>query len=372
MLLLLDNFEQIVEAAPTVSSLLSETPNTKAAGHEPRAAARRLGAAVPGRAVARRATPSPCSSSAPRPSSPDSGATEPVGEICRRLDGLPLAIELAAARVALLGPDELLDSARRAPAAPDLALARRARAAAHAARDDRVELRPAGAEEQELFRRLAVFSGSFALEAAEVDLRRRPRRARVARATRASSAGWRTGRLRTARHDPRVRGRAARSSRPTAMTVRRRHAEYFLDRRRAGEPQRGDSFAPAASGSTSRMVEHDNIRGALAWAVRSGDDRARAPRSRPRSSSSGSLIDPAEGVRWFERLFERPEAASASPARCAAAQRCARTGSSLHISGDPGAGRAGCTSESLALFDELGDEHGRAVLLHRLGISAML
>ena len=115
LLLLLDNFEQIVEAAPTVSSLLSETPNTKAlvTSREPLQIESEQRYPV---------EPLPDVDAVAlfieRAAAVEHGfrATEPVGEICRRLDGLPLAIELAAARVALLSPDELLarlDSACR-------------------------------------------------------------------------------------------------------------------------------------------------------------------------------------------------------------------------------------------------------------------
>jgi predicted ATPase len=90
-----------------------------------------------------------------------------VAEICRRLDGLPLALELAAARVALLSPAALLDR-----------LNSRLRLLTRASRDAPARhqtLREAVAwsydllsrEEQRLFRRLAVFVGGFTLEGAE-------------------------------------------------------------------------------------------------------------------------------------------------------------------------------------------------------------
>ena len=89
------------------------------------------------------------------------------GAICRRLDGLPLAIELAAARVRVLAPAEacwrgwsarlpLLTGGARDAAGP----------AADAARHDRLELRPARPEERRaLFRRLSVFAGGCTLDA---------------------------------------------------------------------------------------------------------------------------------------------------------------------------------------------------------------
>ena len=71
----------------------------------------------------------------------DVGDSPAVHELIRRLDGLPLAIELAAARVKLLGPEQLLERIAAA-ARPAQGRPRRRRASRDAARDDRLELRP--------------------------------------------------------------------------------------------------------------------------------------------------------------------------------------------------------------------------------------
>ena len=184
MLLVLDNFEQLLDAARTVSELLdaatgvkvlvtSRAPLRLAAEHavpvpplalpDPAAAGARGALAVEAVALflerARAVAPSFAVTDENAPA---------VAEICVRLDGLPLAIELAAARVKLLPPQALL--ARLEPAA-------RARCAGGARdRPERQQtLRAAidwsydllDADEQKVFARLGVFAGGFRLDAAE-------------------------------------------------------------------------------------------------------------------------------------------------------------------------------------------------------------
>jgi predicted ATPase/DNA-binding CsgD family transcriptional regulator/Tfp pilus assembly protein PilF len=187
LLLVLDNFEQVVEAAPHVTALLSACPHLKSlvtsrtvlrvTGEqdfpvpplplpEPRRQA--LDDVAGNEAVAlftlraKAANPSFVLNA-------ENAAT--VAEICARLDGLPLAIELAAPWLRTLSPSAL-SNRLQAHGRRSLQLL------TGGARDQPARLRTLrdaiawgydllAPEEQALFRRLSVFAGSFTLEAAE-------------------------------------------------------------------------------------------------------------------------------------------------------------------------------------------------------------
>jgi predicted ATPase len=98
---------------------------------------------------------------------PDRATSEAVAEICRRLDGIPLALELAAARLPLLPPGHLLTRlTRRLPVLVD---------GPHDLPDRQKTMRDAIAwsyelldqTEQRLFRQLCVFTGGGTLDAVE-------------------------------------------------------------------------------------------------------------------------------------------------------------------------------------------------------------
>ena len=363
LLVLLDNFEQVVEAASTVSELLAGTPNAKVlvTSREPlhveseqRYPVEPLPDSDAVALFAERA----------RAVAPAFSPTDSVGEICRRLDGLPLAIELAAARIVLLDADELL--ARLEQRLP--LLTSRSRDAPERQRTLRAaiewsyELLDPG--EQELFQRLGVFRGSFSLDAAE----------RVCEADLATLESlvvkslvrrWETGRLGML-DTIREFAEELLDEALDGDDLRRRHAAHFLTVAESANISAG-KLRTGGQRLDIAMVEHDNFRGALAWTVRSGEI-ALGLEIASALEQLWVTDDPAEGVRWFERLLERPEAADVPADVRAHALRS--FGSSAHISGDP-ARAAQLWEQSLALFDDLGDEHGRAVILHRLGISAM-
>jgi predicted ATPase/DNA-binding SARP family transcriptional activator len=198
-----------------------------------------------------------------------------VGELCRRLDGLPLAIELAAARAATLplrdlvdrldGRYALLDAAAR-PADP------RHRSLAATVEWGHALL---GAEEQALFARLAVFRGGFDLRAAtavgagvgDVALP-------VARLVASSMV------QRDDRPDGTARFRlletmrafaADRLTAPARSAADERHAAHYLGR---AQDARDHLFAPASGPWLDALhAEQDNLRAALTWSFAADPDR---------------------------------------------------------------------------------------------------
>jgi predicted ATPase/DNA-binding NarL/FixJ family response regulator len=187
LLLILDNFERVLEAAPLVTELLASCPQLTAL-----VTSRTLlgvsgehiypvpplelpmplpgGTAIPLDALASSAAVQLFveRARAVRPNfTPTQQNAGAVAAICHRLDGLPLAIELAAARVRHLPPPELL--ARLAYRLPLLTGGPRDQPARLQTMRDAIAWSHdlLSAEEQALFRRLAVFAGGFTLKAAE-------------------------------------------------------------------------------------------------------------------------------------------------------------------------------------------------------------
>ncbi len=208
LLLVLDNFEQVVAAAGEIAQLLSMCPNLSvlATSREPL------------RIAGEREFPLKTLAEAPavelfrqRAEAVLPGFTADyarLAEICRRLDSLPLAIELAAARVKVLPPGELLP--RLDQRLPMLTSSRRDLAERQQTLRATIEWSYdlCSAEEQELFRRLAVFSGGWSLGRGRGRLRSRSRHACLAPRQEPHSPRGRP--LLDARDDSRVRGRASR------------------------------------------------------------------------------------------------------------------------------------------------------------------
>lgn len=166
MLLLLDNFEHVVDAAPGISALLGTCPHLHClvTSREPLSVSGERIYAVPSLSEADARILFAERAAAAELHEADGPA---VAEICRRLDCLPLALELAAARTNVLSPDRLLERLElRLPlltgGARDAPERHRTLAATIAWSYD---LLPE--EEQHLFTRLAVFVGGATLEAAE-------------------------------------------------------------------------------------------------------------------------------------------------------------------------------------------------------------
>jgi excisionase family DNA binding protein len=378
-LLVLDNFEQLAEAAPIVAELVVACRQLKllVTSRLPlRIAAERLFPVPP------LTLPGPSDRSSPdqiarseavrlfveRARAIDPGfaltdATAPaVAEICTHLDGLPLAIELAAARIRMLSPPALQERLKHR--LPLLTGGPRDQPARLRTMRDAIAwgydlLTPA---EQAIFRRLAVFAGGFTVEAAETV----SREIRVeSRETEARSLDSRPSTLDSiaslvdksfllAEH--RVDGvarfamletirefgleRLAASGEETG--ARRAHAVYFLALAEAVEPA---LFGPDQERWRALLgLEEENLRAALAWfeAADATEAGLRLAGALTFFWVTGSRF--AEGRRWLEGGLARADGVSA-PVRATA---LLATGFLAHYRGDEAAA-VGLLEEGLAL-----------------------
>jgi predicted ATPase/DNA-binding CsgD family transcriptional regulator len=294
LLLVLDNFEQVVEAAPQFASLLaacvglrvlvtSRVP-LRVSGEqiypvaplmlpEPGTPPDQLASAEAVRFFVERA----------RAAAPDFALTAvngpAVAAVCARLDGLPLAIELAAAKTRLLPPSALLSR-----------LDRRLPVLTGGARDQPARLRTMrdaigwsydllSEEEQSLFRRLAVFAGGFTLEAAQAvagdpgvevfaGVEALAEQSLIRRFE-ATTGEPRSGMLETVREYALERLAACGEE----DEVRRRHAVWYLALAEAAEPHL-EGFGRDQAFWLSRLdADLGNLRAALAWFQQTGDAR---------------------------------------------------------------------------------------------------
>ena len=333
LLLVLDNFEQVVEAAPLAATLVERCPHLRVLVTS-RAVLRLSGEhTLPVPPLALPDPRQPVSAAqlvqyeavrlfvdraqAARADFAVTAATAPVvAEICRRLDGLPLALELAAARLRLLPLQALLER-----------LSSRLALLTGGARD-----RPPRQQtlrntiawsydllhpgEQVLFRRLAVFVGGCTLAAAEavcagavlpegdvLDRAGALVEQSLLHEEHAMEDGT-TGEPRFSLLET-IRDYALEqlTARGEAEPLRQAHAAYFLALVEEAEPHlRG---AEQALWLARLEGEHDNLRAALAWALEGGAARAAA------AFRLGAAVwrfwylhgHWSEGRRWLERIL---------------------------------------------------------------------
>jgi predicted ATPase/DNA-binding SARP family transcriptional activator len=281
-----------------------------------------------------------------------------IEEICRRLDGMPLAIELAAARVSALTLEQI--AARLGDSLDVLA------AGSRTARTRQQTLRATiewshdllTGEERVLFRRLGVFAGGFTLEAAEdvcpggaiarrriVDLV-----ARLVDKSLVTATGQRFRLLDTIRQYAVERLDASGEHETVAV----HHLEWCLALAEQHDPL---SAGPRRSLRTLE-AEHDNLRAGLTFALR------RDPQAALRLATSlwRFWLDRgyfAEGDRWLEATV------IAAPERTALRVEALLAGAGLSLRSGVSRLYLRRVQAAVAAYRELGDEHATTAALYQ-------
>ncbi len=357
LLLLLDNFEHLAEAASDAAALLAACPNLRllVTSREPLHVRGEQEYAVPplvpDEAVA-------FFTGRARAISPDFTPDDSVPLICRRLDDLPLALELAAARSKALAPREILTRLeQRLPLltggprdAPERQRTLRATI------DWSHDLLDAG--EQRLYARLAVFRGGCTLEAAEqvaeADLD--TIQSLVDKSLLRHNEG-RYWMLETIREHASERLDAA----GAADELRRKHARYYLELAEAAHP----AVRLVELRGTGEVVEvlqrdHDNLRAALDWLAAAGETQQVL-------QLAGALAEFwFRADYWAELRLQLLGAVRAETRPSAARARALLSASDVvSLEGDHEQARQ-FAEEALAFYREQGDRRGVADALLRV------
>jgi predicted ATPase len=352
LLLLVDNLEQVIDAANELAALVEACPNLKLL-----VTSREL-LRVRGEVeyeVLPLADPDAVELFSARARLPASPAS---GELCRRLDNMPLALELAAARAKTLSPQQIVERLGER-----LDLFKGGRDA-----DPRQQTLRATIEwshdllsedEQQLFARLAVFAGGCTLDEAQsvcdADLDTLQSLVEKSLVRYTHERFWMLETIREfAEEHLGASGRAD--------AIRRCHAEHFLA---LGESANLSAESEGPERPELVRPEQDNLRRAIDWALE--HDSELAFRLAISLEQFWVMNDPFEGVRRLAALLDR----SASVSQELQARALRTFGESTWIAGDFETGTR-LMEQSLAEFERLGDERAVAVLLHRLGVGALV
>jgi predicted ATPase/DNA-binding XRE family transcriptional regulator len=316
LLLVLDNCEHLLAAAPLLSDLLAACPLVKmlATSRAPLRLRREKQFPVPPLALpdkdhlADAATLEKYAAlelfieraQAVQPTFELTDENAPaVAAICARLDGLPLAIEILAARVRLLPPASLLDQLDRQflLTADGMQDAEPRHRTLNAAVEWSYHLLTA--EEQAVFSRLSVFAGGFDLEAAGAV-------AGAALSTLAALVDKSMVRLNpSGRYDLhdllRQYGATQLDAAGETAETERLHFAIFLD---IAEQAAARVYGPEQVARFDRLeVEHDNLRAALAWALRAGELESGLRLAEALEWFWHKRMYWAEAAAWCERLL---------------------------------------------------------------------
>ena len=359
MLLLLDNFEHLVEAAPQLAEPLAACPNlcVVVTSREPLHVSGEQEYAVPPLAEEEGVDLFLARARAVKPAFQADGA---VTEICRRLDELPLALELAAARVKALSAAQILERLeQRLPlltgGARDLPERQRTLRATIEWSHDLLDT-----HEQRLFAHLSVFRGGCTVEAVEevcgADLDILQSLVDKSLLRHNEERYWM---LETIREYAAERLEAS----AEGGEVRRRHAGWVLALVKEAEPH----LRKESREWVDRLErEHDNLRAALDWLETEGQNE---------------LLLELTGAAWWlwslrgplEEGRRRVESALVGEPRPASARASALMGAAEFAidAGDTATGRPRA-EEALELWRSLGDTWGVAYALCGLGIAFMV
>jgi predicted ATPase/DNA-binding SARP family transcriptional activator len=388
LLLLLDNFEHLLAAAVDVATLLDGCPRLKllVTSRAPlRLSAEHLYEVPPLSLPDLMKPPDPeilLESEAVRLFVERAKAVKPAfefdgdsarqaAEICARVDGLPLALELAAARMSVLSPAALL--ARLDGRLATLSVGARDRPARQqtlrATLDWSYDL--LDSSEQTLLNRLSVFAGGCRIEAAEAICDPDAELEIDIFEGLSSLVEKSLVRQEEMHQEPRfslletMREYALERLEQEGATeaLRRRHAVYYLEIAAQTAPKLGD---PDQKLWLDRLeTDHDNLRAALAWLRDTGEHLAHLRMATVLMRFWFNNDHLVEGRRWLESaLRAAPDAPPPLRARAlaAAAELTARTG-------DPGAARP-LALEALALAREVDDHALVARMLQMQAVAA--
>jgi predicted ATPase/DNA-binding CsgD family transcriptional regulator len=388
LLLVLDNFEHVVSAAPLVTDLLAACPRLKIMVTS-RVALRLSGEqefAVPPLSLPNIATPALSDDAlltdavrlfvlraqAARPTfAPAGEELATVATICRRLDGLPLAIELAAARVNHLSPSALLHRLD-SPGATRLSLL------TCGPRDQPERLQTMRAaiawsydlldpDERALFQRLAVFVGGFttAAAAAVCDADDTDALEGIGALVANSLVRYegdpggepRYGMLETIREF----GLEQLVASGQEASVRQRHADWCLAfAERAGPQAKGPDGAVWLD---ALERDHANLRSALTWLMDQGDGLRLIGLAGALSRFWLAHAHFAEGLHWFAIALDLGREAPAADRLRA----LTGAGNMAWYQAD-GEQAAHWDEQALALAREIGDRKTEAFALNNIAI----